>query len=136
MSVTITPVAGASEVEISLDADGDLRFDLYYWERDFTNFYVRADDVVKALQKLGVLPYNMDKQTLPFFDAVADFLRARNYTVEEVIDVEQEDRDVGGCETCAYSYTVVEITFRDGDGYRETYVYEGDMGELIRELTD
>jgi hypothetical protein len=53
-----------------------------------------------------------------------------------VLAFEQDCRTVGACETCAYTETFVRIWYRTGRGTTDIYDYVGDLGELIRALTD
>ena len=49
---------------------------------------------------------------------------------------EQDRRTIGGCETCSYTEVFVTIWYRTAAGATNTYEYVGDLGELIRALTD
>ncbi|MEU9871141.1 hypothetical protein AB0C87_25255 [Actinomadura sp. NPDC048021] len=122
-------------LEISgVDSDGDVEFTIEGdWNDAYT--YVPVADLVKALEDLGVVPANTE-ETSSFHKSIEEFLKDRGFTVSKILDVEQETRTGGYCETCAYEEVVVDITFEDGDGQWTLYTYFGDMGELIRELTD
>ena len=55
----------------------------------------------------------------------------------EVTDFEDHTVDRGYCETCSYTITIVEITYRDKQSYRLRQVeYEGSFSELITALTE
>jgi hypothetical protein len=63
----------------------------------------------------------------------------------EITDWDQDTRSGGYCETCRYDETIVEVTFKcdmcDVKGHVMTYaehswVYSGDLGELMRMLVD
>lgn len=61
---------------------------------------------------------------------------AFNTDVAEVVAFDQGRRDIGSCDTCSYTETFVRIWYRTTSGTTETYDYVGDLGELIRVLTD
>jgi len=54
----------------------------------------------------------------------------------EVIDFETERQERGYFDTCGYNITVVVINYRDSKGFLKTAEWDGDFGELIRELTE
>ena len=66
--------------------------------------------------------------------ALADFLRERDVDVREVLSYEEEMKYGGYCETCAYEYMVLEITYEDSNGKTQYYTYDGTFAELIRSL--
>ena len=66
--------------------------------------------------------------------ALADFLRERDVDVREVTSYEEEMKYGGYCETCAYEYMVLEITYEDSNGKTQYYTYDGTFAELIRSL--
>jgi predicted nucleic-acid-binding Zn-ribbon protein len=104
------------------------------WDYD-TMESVKVEDLVKALQELGVIPANTE-ETSSFHRSITGFLADRGFSVSKILDVEQETREGGYCETCWYSEVTVDITFEDGNGEWTCYTYYGDMGALIRELTN
>jgi hypothetical protein len=53
----------------------------------------------------------------------------------EVTDWEDRTEHGGYCETCAYEYVVVDITYVDSEGARKTYVYDSSFSDLIASLT-
>lgn len=69
-----------------------------------------------------------------FYDAVLAYLVRQGVDATAVTDVEQDTVYEGCCETCEYSYVVVDITYIDAEGSSYTHRYTGDMGDLIREL--
>jgi len=54
----------------------------------------------------------------------------------EVTSYDETYRYGGGCETCAFEYTVVEIYYTDEDGASKSFEYDGSFGTLISNLTD
>lgn len=60
-----------------------------------------------------------------------EFLRQEGHTVADDADIQfsEDNYDIGYCETCSYIVYVVDVS----DGVN-TARYEGDMGELIREM--
>jgi hypothetical protein len=63
----------------------------------------------------------------------------------EITDWEEEERSGGYCETCAYTETIVEVTFKcdkcDERGHFMSYsdhmwTYSGGLAELMRMLVD
>lgn len=66
--------------------------------------------------------------------ALADFLRERDVDVREVLSYEEEMKYGGYCETCAYEYMVLEITYKDSNNKTKYYTYDGTFAELIRSL--
>jgi hypothetical protein len=69
-----------------------------------------------------------------FDDAVLEFLKGRGVDAVKVVDLESRTAWGGYCETCEYSYVVLDIEYVDSDSMRRTYTYDGDFGEFIREL--
>lgn len=67
-------------------------------------------------------------------EAMAQMLRSRGLDCHEILD--WDDRTVYGgyCETCAYDYVVVDITYRDSQDQRHMYTYDDNFSALIREL--
>ena len=67
-------------------------------------------------------------------DAMAQLVRSAGEDCKEVID--WDDRTVYGgyCSTCAYEYAVVDITYKDSEGFTSVYTYSDDFGSLIRRL--
>lgn len=54
----------------------------------------------------------------------------------KVLSYEQETRGGGYCETCYYEEVVIEVSYLDSDGSTcEKDIY-GDMGELVRTISD
>ncbi len=71
-------------------------------------------------------------------EAMANYLY-RRCGIENVAEVTAfEDGTEGGgyCETCAWEEAVVYIDYTTSDGTKDRYTYRGDLGELIRALTD
>jgi hypothetical protein len=125
------------EVEVSIDSDGDVHFELESSDT-YGFFYVKPYELVGALRDLGLLPTAVEKEG-GFYGAIAKWLREgeyRGYDVAEIISVEQEERSGGYCETCWYEEIVVEIQYKDSHGDVNSYTYYGNMAELMRELTD
>jgi hypothetical protein len=54
----------------------------------------------------------------------------------EIVDIRQEERNGGYCETCYHEYDAVVIDYRDTTGLVKSYEWYGDMGEFMRYLTD
>ncbi len=75
------------------------------------------------------------KETL--FAEMAEYLRKCGVPdVATVVAFEQDTRGGGYCNTCYWEEIIVEIRYRTGSGDEETYTYSGDLGELVRALTD
>lgn len=70
------------------------------------------------------------------YEALARFLRSRDYDVEKVTDFDEDTVWSGGCDTCGWDETSVTIYYRDSDGLSKKYYYSGKMVDLVRELTD
>ncbi len=65
--------------------------------------------------------------------------RATGHDVTEIRRWEEEERSTGGCETCAWDYTVVYIYYSykyRSEVLSDVYTYEGEFSELLRELTN
>lgn len=69
-----------------------------------------------------------------FYTALRDFLKSRDVDAVEVTYVDDRTEYGGYCETCEYTYTVIDIDYIDSNGNPRTHTYSGDLGELIREL--
>lgn len=69
------------------------------------------------------------------YSALAELLRER-YRKDVDVVVGFEDRTVygGGCETCAYSYLVCDITYLDSEGDRRNFEYDGSFADLLAHL--
>lgn len=70
------------------------------------------------------------------YGALVTYLRNRDVPATGITRLEQDTRNDGGCETCSYEYTVIEISYKTSGNGTGVYEYRGDMGELIRELDD
>lgn len=68
--------------------------------------------------------------------AMAKFLRKRDKDAQTVTSYEQNTRNIGYCDTCSYEVTEVNIWFLDSKNQNQSYSYSGDLGGLMRELTD
>ncbi len=72
--------------------------------------------------------------------ALADLVRqATGRDVTEIRRWEEEERSSGGCETCAWDYTVVDIYYwynYKSEVLPGVYTYEGEFSGLLRELTN
>lgn len=127
----IEATAGTSTVTLTRYDDGETEIQF----ASFDYAFVKTEDLVKALREIGLLP-EADEQD-GFYGAVAKWLREYGFgDVREVLDVQQDERSGGYCETCWYEEIVVEITYTDSEGERQTHTFYGDMGEFMRELTD
>lgn len=72
-------------------------------------------------------------------EAMAKFLREQRRVVDvvEVTDFDEYTyQGGGGCETCSYSEVRVRIIYTTAAGATDNYDYIGDLGALIRSLTD
>lgn len=69
-------------------------------------------------------------------EAMAQMLRKRGEDVTEVTGFEQYTYIGGYCDTCGYTELRVKITYTTRAGATEEYDFYGDLGELIRALTD
>lgn len=68
---------------------------------------------------------------------LARYLTKNVDATAEVIEYEQDTEAGGYCDTCYYSDTVVRIVYvSSASGSRREYTYYGDMGELIRDLSE
>ena len=67
-------------------------------------------------------------------EAMAQMIRSEGLDCVEIVD--WDDRTVYGgyCETCAYEYAVVDITYKDSLEQVCLYTYSDDFGTLIRRL--
>jgi hypothetical protein len=55
----------------------------------------------------------------------------------QVTDFEEETYQYGGgCDTCTYTETVVEIFYDDAEGKSHKYKHSGSFVSLVRELTE
>lgn len=54
----------------------------------------------------------------------------------EVTNFDSTTQERGNCDTCGYTVTVIEITYRTADRGGLMAEWEGDFGELIRRLSD
>ncbi len=72
------------------------------------------------------------------YDAMTTLLHDRLDVpdVAEVLALEPDSRTRGCCETCEYTEVFVRISYRTTGGGMSTYDYLGDLGQLIRALTD
>jgi len=53
----------------------------------------------------------------------------------EIVDFRPDRQERGYCDTCAYSVTVVEISYRTGGNQRtKTVEWEGEFSDLISRL--
>jgi hypothetical protein len=57
-------------------------------------------------------------------------------TPTALISWEEREYSSGGCDTCAFNYTEVQVVYRTQVGDTEVFNYDGDLGDLIRELTN
>ena len=55
-------------------------------------------------------------------------------TVTRVTYFDSATRESGGCESCSYSYTVVEIAYDTPERHGRLYEYRGEFAELISDL--
>lgn len=69
------------------------------------------------------------------YAALADMLRTI-YLKDVDVVVGFDDRTVygGGCETCAYSYVVCDITYLDSEGNHRLFEYDGSFSDLLANL--
>ena len=75
--------------------------------------------------------------TAAFLNAVANHLRKNfDLDISEVYTFEEKTESTGGCETCAWDFTVVYITYRDSDGQKRRFTFDDDFATLVRALTD
>lgn len=65
-----------------------------------------------------------------FYAALEDFI---NIEGAKVVDFDERTVYGGGCETCAYSYVEVTITY-EKDGKTLYYEYNGTFADLINAL--
>lgn len=71
-----------------------------------------------------------------FYDALLEFAHAQGETRGvKVIDFEEETYQYGGCETCSFSETVVEVTMKDAEGKSFVWKYSSSFVDLINALT-
>lgn len=56
--------------------------------------------------------------------------------IAEILSYEQETRSGGYCESCYYDEIVVEVRYLSTSGETKRFDIYGDMGELIRDLSD
>jgi hypothetical protein len=68
------------------------------------------------------------------FGAMRDWLQRKGIDVTEVLGYQESTRSGGYCETCYYTYIVVEIDYRKADKTVGCYVYDGEFSDLIRAL--
>lgn len=54
--------------------------------------------------------------------------------IKYVVSVQEDKRHGGYCETCAYTYTVVEITYVTEDGDVNTYEEEIYFSTFVKEV--
>ncbi|TDB90945.1 hypothetical protein E1264_03830 [Actinomadura sp. KC216] len=117
------------------DGDDDVAFDLDPWG-GVASVYVKRDELVKALQDLGIVPANTE-ENYGFYGAVLKYVRENwDSDAVKILDVRQETRETGYCETCYEKYDVVYVDYEDKYGDRESDWYYGDMEEFMRRLTD
>lgn len=65
----------------------------------------------------------------PMYDELID-------APDALISWEEKTTESGGCPTCWFETTEVEVIYLTVRGMKETFWYDGDFGNLIRELTD
>ncbi|WP_280429113.1 hypothetical protein [Nocardia brasiliensis] len=79
----------------------------------------------------------MKVYTDSFLNAVADYLRKTDYLdIAEVYTFEERTQYMGGCDTCGYDETVVDITYKNSDGRMLEHTFSGDFAQLVCSLTD
>lgn len=72
-----------------------------------------------------------------FRGLLARYMRENHFLdVVTVLSYEQETRGGGYCETCYYEEIVIEVCYVDSDGATCRKDIYGDMGELIRDLSE
>ncbi len=67
-----------------------------------------------------------------FYAFLAEFLREeRDLDAVEVTYAKEETQWSGGCETCYFEWTEVNIVYVDSNGVEDTYTFHGSMSELF-----
>lgn len=51
--------------------------------------------------------------------------------VKTVVDISEDTRYSGGCETCAFEYTVIEISYKDSFGGYRMVTLEESFADLV-----
>ncbi|KIA60240.1 hypothetical protein [Nocardia vulneris] len=79
----------------------------------------------------------MKVYTDSFLNAVANYLRKTDeLDIAEVYTFEERTQYTGGCDTCGYDETVVDISYKDFDGRIREYTFSGNFAQLVRGLTE
>lgn len=55
-------------------------------------------------------------------------------SIVEVTSFDSETREMGGCDTCSYTTTVIEVTYNTPTRYGRLFEYTGDFADLISAL--
>ncbi|MGW0245097.1 hypothetical protein ACWDYH_00505 [Nocardia goodfellowii] len=72
-----------------------------------------------------------------FMKAVAEYLRkTEDLDIKEAYSFEERSYEVGGCDTCSYTETVVDITYKDSKGKSREFTLSASFDCLVRSLTD
>lgn len=135
-TVSVETIAGAPKFGITRYGDGEIEIELS--GHDFHYAFLKEEDFRSALEELGILEKEAGRSD-GFYDAVLRWLKAEKYRAPDavkILNVEQDERSGGYCETCWYEEIVVEISYEDVTGEPGLYTYYGDMGEFVRELAD
>ncbi|MFE2997959.1 hypothetical protein ACFXG4_23435 [Nocardia sp. NPDC059246] len=79
----------------------------------------------------------MKVYTDAFLNAVAKHLATtEDLDIAEVYSFEERVMSSGGCETCAFDWVVVDVTYKDSQGRKREFRFDDDFATLVRALTD
>jgi len=66
------------------------------------------------------------------YEVIADFLRyEKDIDVQKVIRYDERQETEGYCNTCSYTYMVVNIYYHDQDANTNVFKFRGSLADLL-----